>query len=193
MDVLAALFPSCATSTMLICIRTHKITRSLTHFDVTVARSFSQAVDMMNEATGFMTETLNDVVSVEKIEEGDLELQLAPSDIRTIIQTVQLSMKGSLAAKNLSLICTLEDSVPRVVKADGFRLEHVLANFVSNAVKFSPKNSSIYLSVKNLNPKKRHEITFSVRDEGVGISEEHQKSLFTPYMQVQCSAKYGCG
>lgn len=66
---------------------------------------------------------------------------------------------------------------------DRYRIEHVVANFLSNAIKFSPEYSTIKITVSYGDKLKGH-VTFTVADQGSGIPPEHLNSLFTSYMQI---------
>jgi len=154
-------------------------------------------IEMMKEATHFMSETLNDVLSIEKIEEGKLQLQYDYFSVCDMMNTVRLSMRGQVTAKNMHLQCHIEDLVPKILYGDRFRIEHVLANLLSNAIKFSPQKSTIKIVITvietsasievDFNGEDKalttYKIKFAVIDQGVGISEENLKKLFTPYAQ----------
>lgn len=92
--------------------------------------------------------------------------------------------RSQLVGKCVTLIRQAEESVPDRVFGDQFRLEHVLSNFVSNAIKFCPESSQIYVTItyKTRGP---NLVTFSVRDEGVGIAEEDQSKLFKVFSQIK--------
>ena len=144
---------------------------------------------MMNEATSFMSDTLNDVLSIQKIEEGKLELQYEVFAVKSMINTVHLSLKGQLTSKNLNLIYSIDDNIPLKLRGDRFRIEHILANLISNAIKFSSSNSTITIKVKLQPgkdiPQENILIYFSVIDQGEGITVDTQKKLFIPYSQIK--------
>lgn len=87
-------------------------------------------------------------------------------------------------SKKISVEFNLDPRVPTSVLGDQFRLEHVLGNLVSNAIKFSDFGSTIFISVTYETKLKGH-VTFSVRDEGPGISSDDQKLLFQPFVQIR--------
>ena len=100
----------------------------------------------------------------------------------------------------------IDDGLPDIIFADRSRLEHVIINLISNAVKFSPEGSSIYLdanfnlqspqssswrraiSENSFNGEEANLITISVRDEGPGIAASDLSSLFQPYHQINPEA-----
>jgi signal transduction histidine kinase/CheY-like chemotaxis protein len=110
----------------------------------------ADTIAMMADATDFMTQTLNDVFSVQKIEDGKLELTFEESDILGIIRRATTSMKGQIYGSNMTLNIRIAPDVPLTVICDRIRLEHVLANFISNAVKFSKEGDQIELSCSML-------------------------------------------
>ena len=108
------------------------------------------ALQMMTGASQFMSDTLNTVLSISKVEEGAMELSFAPFVLKDLVNKVGMVLKGQLDAKNITLAITSPDATLDTVQyatGDGFRLEHVLANFLSNAIKFSPPNSTITIVV----------------------------------------------
>ena len=159
-----------------------------------------ETIDMMQEATHFMAETLNDVLSIQKIEEGKFEIELAECEVKSIVNNASLTLRGQMYLKGIDLSINVESDVPNFIIADRFRLEHVLASMVSNALKFSKENGKIrihisiqdtsnfsealpdYIDVKNA--KEYCIINFSVFDEGCGINEEDQAELFLAYSNV---------
>ena len=150
-----------------------------------------ETITMMREAVSFMSDTLNDVLSIQKIEEGKLELQYENFLISDMLKTVHHSLRGQMVAKGLRMIVELDNDVPAKVSGDRFRIEHVLANILSNAVKFSPHDGTVTVTVKTVPRAADQEarlgyqiVEFTVIDEGVGISEEDQKKLFTHYTQI---------
>lgn len=155
----------------------------------------AETLSMMDNAVGFMSETLNDVLSMQKIEEGKLELQYSECNIITIAEKVYLTLRGQFHAKKLVWrFQKPADDVGPVVLADRFKLEHVLANLIGNAVKFSPQGGKITLKISrsSLSPDRFDEngnristITWSIFDEGPGIKPEDQAKLFKTYTQIE--------
>ena len=109
-----------------------------------------EAVDMMNGATNFMSDTLNDVLSMQKIEDGKMELVLKPFSMGSLIKGATIAVKGSADAKKIKISIQSELDLPMERGSyigDRFRLEHVVVNFLSNAIKFSPEGSTITVSL----------------------------------------------
>jgi anti-sigma regulatory factor (Ser/Thr protein kinase) len=147
---------------------------------------------MMRNASDFMSDTLNDVLSMQKIEEGKLELDLSPFCISDAISKVFATYRGAVSVKKLTLRKTVDESMPSRIIGDRYRIEHVIANLLSNAVKFSREETCIDVIVKVAKFGAVSEdgsctvtLTIIVKDEGPGISEENQKRLFSNFVQIR--------
>ena len=144
---------------------------------------------MMKEATSFMSNTLNDVLNMQRIEEGKLELTMKPFSISNCLETVKLTFRGPSSSKQISIEVIINGNVPRLLMGDSFRLEHVVANFLSNALKFSPAGTTITITVSSVRKltitKELAIVTVAVKDQGPGISAEDQRQLFTAFMQIR--------
>ena len=91
---------------------------------------------MMTGATEFMSDTLNNVLNVQKIEEGTLELEQAPFSILESVNKVLSALHGMTASKAIVTIKDYAANVPTIVNGDRYRVEHIISNLISNAVKF---------------------------------------------------------
>jgi signal transduction histidine kinase len=120
-----------------------------------------EALIMMDDATNFMGNTLNDVLSMDKIEEGAMHLKLSPFYMEDIFNVSVSTMKGSAESKRISIVLSYGDDGNPVglrssqLMGDRFRLEHVIVNFLSNAVKFSPIGSQIIIKMTEKVPDER--------------------------------------
>lgn len=156
-----------------------------------------ETIQMVREAAAFMGETLNDVLSLQKIDDGKLELKNQKTYLRSLIRSVVLSLNGHITSKGIKVSVLITPNIPNCVMADKFRLEHVIANLLSNALKFSPLKARVWIIVKA--PEETpNVVTVSVVDEGCGISIEDQEELFKPYGQIrpdelQCGKGTGVG
>lgn len=129
---------------------------------------------------------INEILDMSKIEAGKMELQLEDTNISDVISKVVKTSSGLIKDKPIQLLTQIEPDLP-IVKADEVRVEQVLANLISNAVKFTDKGSitiGAKLQTNNLNHK---EILVTVTDTGIGIAQEDQPKLFQQFSQVDDS------
>ena len=91
---------------------------------------------MMTGATEFMSDTLNNVLNMHKIEEGKLELDQAPFSVVESVNKVVSALHGMTAGKAIHMVKDFAANVPALVTGDRYRVEHIISNLISNAVKF---------------------------------------------------------
>lgn len=136
---------------------------------------------------------INDILDFSKIESGNLELEKTDFDLRGCIEEV-LDVFASQASKTgLDLIYELDYDVPPQIIGDGLRLRQILLNLVGNAVKFTHQGE-IFIRVSLLKIEGDEvELSFSVRDTGIGIPPDKLERLFKAFTQVDSSTtrKYG--
>jgi signal transduction histidine kinase len=144
-----------------------------------------ELITMMKDASRMMEETLNDVLSFQKMEEGKLHLELKPFQPHELINSVVTRFRSQADLKEIVLQVNIDSDLPSTIVGDIFRLDHVLGNLVSNAIKFSDKQSTIEISVTKEKQQDINFIRFAVKDYGIGIAEEDQLLLFQPFRQIR--------
>jgi signal transduction histidine kinase len=132
---------------------------------------------------------LDDVLSLQKIEEGKFALSMDQFNISEMLQTLVWTYSRISREKSVKLQLDISEDLlqnPKIT-GDQFRLRQVLANFISNAFKFTPIGGIIKVSAKIRNSSdlaSSKVLEVSVTDSGVGISQADQEKLFHPYVQV---------
>lgn len=142
----------------------------------------------INVASTHLLSLLNDILDMSKIDAGKLELSNSPFSIEEDITHLQLLISAKAREQELSLIVETEGLEDIVVNGDKLRLNQVLINLLSNAMKFTEKNKNVTLSVKVLNKTNKNiSIRFMVIDEGIGMSQEKLDKIFNPFEQADTS------
>lgn len=130
---------------------------------------------------------LNDVLDFSKYESGHMRLEYRLISIKSLITEVIELIRFQAETKGLAIGYKLETDLEDEVCADEVRLRQVLANLVSNAVKFTSVGS-VFVSVESVKKSSTHSLVrFSVTDTGPGISGESQALLFQPFVQADSS------
>jgi signal transduction histidine kinase len=131
-------------------------------------------------------ETLNDMLTFDKIDENKLVLELEPVNpyklVSEVMKPFQINAKD--AGVSLRLQCAEADNPD--VNADKFKINQVLRNLLSNALKFTPRDGEVNMVVETRSEHKS--VRLSVVDSGCGISKENQSKLFGQYVQFNASA-----
>ena len=154
----------------------------------TVCSLENESLLMMDAAAKFMSDTLDNVLNMQRIEEGKFELNFAPFAIDDMMKQIIRIYGGGIQEKLIVLKTEFEVDVPDVVRGDRDRISHILSNLLSNAIKFSPKHSEIVISCKRLSLENGiATISFAVTDHGPGISPENQVKLFNNFVQIRPS------
>ena len=138
---------------------------------------------------------INDILDFSKIEAGKLELEAQPFDLRECVEGALDLVATRAAEKGIDLAYLMGDGVPAAIVGDVTRLRQVLLNLLSNAVKFTERGE-VVLSVsarRTGRGARRHELTFTVRDTGIGIPADRLGRLFQSFSQVDASTtrRYG--
>lgn len=150
---------------------------------------------------------INDLLDLSKIEAGKMDFNFAPTNINTVIGYVKSALSEVAKSKGLNLITSEAENLPDI-NADAQRLEQVLTNLVSNAIKFTPENKTIKISSSLVNSKdiKINEyfknsiklkdgdyIEVCVEDEGIGIAEKDLLHAFDKFAQIENSLSRKAG
>lgn len=149
------------------------------------------ATTVKNSASALLT-LLNDVLDISKIEAGRLELETVDFRLGEFLDEICPLFDLSAKAKGISFSVNLDEDVPKVVKGDPTRLRQILANLLSNGIKFTARGSvSISVSIKE--PSDPPVISFVVEDTGIGIPRDKMDRLFKTFSQVDSATnrRYG--
>jgi GAF domain-containing protein/CheY-like chemotaxis protein len=136
---------------------------------------------------------INEILDFSKIEAGQMDIETAPVDLRDCIESALDLVSGRAGEKQLDLAYVYDDSVPAAVSTDLTRLRQILLNLLSNAVKFTEEGEVVLSVAATPAQGGAMELTFTVRDTGIGLSEAGMKRLFQSFSQADSSTtrKYG--
>ena len=129
---------------------------------------------------------INDILDFSKIEARKIVLDTAPFDVRRTLEDALSLLTEAAGAKGLNLAGVMEDGVPRNLRGDGARLRQVLVNLIANAVKFT-HHGEVVVEVSARPVGDTQELSFAVRDTGIGIPADRRDRLFQAFSQVDAS------
>jgi len=144
---------------------------------------------------------VNDTLDFSKIEAGKLDLDPIPCCLRDSIAKLMKPLAFKADAKNLELVCDIRPEVPEQISVDLTRLSQVIINLVGNAIKFTSAGQiefGVAMADETLaddtglgqqDPSQQHlgHLHFTVKDSGIGIPPERQKSIFEAFTQADTS------
>jgi PAS domain S-box-containing protein len=131
---------------------------------------------------------INDLLDMQKIAAGKIQLQDAPIDLRDVIRAAEETISG-MASERRVPVNVVAPAEPVMVRGDADRLVQVLVNLLSNAMKFSPEGERVDLTLVAADGR----ATIHVRDRGPGVPESFQGSLFRRFAQADGSAGRAVG
>ena len=151
-------------------------------------REYAETIRLSGES---LLTIINDILDFSKIEADRIDLEEQPFVVRTCVEESLELLAVHAAEKGLELTYHLAEDVPHTVVGDLTRLRQILVNLISNAVKFTERGEVVVSVATQADPP--NTLRFSVRDTGIGISEEAQAGLFQSFSQVDASTtrRYG--
>jgi PAS domain S-box-containing protein len=148
----------------------------------------------VQESANSLMQIVNDVLDFSKIESGKLELNEEEIDLFELIEQVIDLFKYAALQKNINLHLKIDSTIPQYIVGDSLRLKQILVNLISNAIKFTQKGEvTLEISKEKNVQDNTSNITFSVKDTGIGIKEDNCKKIFSSFVQEDnsTSRKFG--
>lgn len=144
-------------------------------------------IDRITQAANNMLSIINDILDFSKIEAGKVELEKTSFSMDQVIQNVVNIVIYRIEEQGIGFRLTKDPLVPNWFFGDPKRIEQILLNVLNNAVKFTGAGE-VSLDVRLLAKENdRYHISFTIKDTGIGMSEEQVDKLFTPFEQGDSS------
>lgn len=130
---------------------------------------------------------LNDVLDYSKIEAGKMELDVNPFRVDRLMSDLSVVLESSIGEKTVHLSLNVDPNIPTMLIGDDIRLQQVLMNLGSNAVKFTSHGEVVVTLTQLARQGDKVTVRFSVEDSGIGIAPEAQKKIFEGFTQAEYS------
>lgn len=130
---------------------------------------------------------LNDILDFSKLEAGQVSIESIPFELGAVLDNLRFLFEETAALKALELHLEIAEGVPNELVGDALRLQQVLSNLISNALKFTERGQvSLFIAPVEITPSKAT-IAFAVEDTGIGMSEQVKSKLFQEFTQADSS------
>lgn len=131
-----------------------------------------------------LLQLINDILDFSKIEAGKLQLEEKSFNIRSVVEQLVSTMRFKATEKGVQLILQIDENVPPAVAGDPLRLNQIMLNLISNAIKFT-HDGEITVTVKLIDViDDKARMYFNVRDTGIGIPPDRLSNIFESFTQA---------
>lgn len=135
-----------------------------------------------------LLDMINELLSMAKIEAGRMEVTIEPTSVSDLVEGIVTIMRPQAAAKRIELVSRVPVELP-TVETDPGKLQQILYNFLSNAIKFSPEGSEVVIAAERVaRSDGAAGVRVEVQDRGPGIPFDMQDTIFEKFRQVDASA-----
>ena len=138
-------------------------------------------VGFIAAAASDLSELVNDLLDLAKIEAGKVELTIAPLQVNTLFSALKGMLRPLALNPEVELVFKLPDN-PQTVLTDEGKVAQILRNFISNALKFTEAGT---VAVELLEAEDSEQVTFAVSDTGIGISADNLLLIFEEFSQIE--------
>ncbi len=132
---------------------------------------------------------INDILDLSKVEAGKLEINIEEFLVSDLIDSLNSTFRAQIEQKGLKYLLEVSSNCPQYISSDILRLEQIIKNFISNAMKFT-EQGEIKVFIQALNDEF---LSIAVEDTGIGIPADKQRLIFEAFQQVDgtITRKYG--
>ena len=148
----------------------------------------SEMISIIQSSGETLIRVIDDILDLSKIEAGHLTLETQVFSLDELVRTISATSEMSARDKNLTFQCRYSSPESSYFVGDALRLRQVIANLVSNAIKFTSEGSvTLELEARHSQSAAHSEIIVKVIDTGPGLSEADQEKIFRPFVQADGS------
>lgn len=150
-------------------------------------------IDKVNRSAKSLLGIINDILDFSKIEAGKLDIENVEFDMDDVLENLSNLVGIKAEEKGIELLIDIAPDVPKQLQGDPLRLGQILVNLGNNAVKFTDQGEVVIAARVKTKTAERTTLHFSVRDTGIGMTEEQQSKLFQAFSQADSSTtrKFG--
>ncbi|HTN16747.1 MAG TPA: ATP-binding protein [Chitinophagaceae bacterium] len=148
----------------------------------------AQLIDSINEDANRLLKFTGELLDMTQVESGNIKVSVLPNDARALLQLALEATKTQALQKNIRLDISLPDDLPQI-QADAEKTVWVMTNLLSNAIRYSYDDSTIYIHMAQ----NGNRLDFSVQDTGQGIAAKYKDRIFDKYFRVPGTQQEGTG
>ncbi len=150
---------------------------------------FIQFLKNIKASAENLSELINNILDLSKIEAGKISISEEDLNLKLLVQGIYHINKAQAIQKGIRFNYDFAPDLPKVVRSDRTKLNQILMNLVSNAIKFTSQGKTVRIRAL----RKDDFILFQVKDEGIGISKDRHESIFESFEQADSSTTRNYG
>ncbi|TDR47420.1 signal transduction histidine kinase [Tahibacter aquaticus] len=152
-----------------------------------------RCVDVIDASAQSLLQIIGDILDFSKIEAGRLELSNAATDLRRLLEQSVNNFLGVASSRGLYLSLRIDEGVAAAHLVDPLRLRQVVSNLIANALKFTHKGGVRVELELLMQEETQQTLALRIHDSGIGIGQEQQDRLFTPFAQAEAGTARSYG
>jgi PAS domain S-box-containing protein len=145
-------------------------------------------IESIKDDAGRLLRITGELLNMTQVESGNIHLSILPTDPKEILIHAINATKTQADQKNINFEISCPENISKI-QADNEKTTWVLTNLISNAIRYSYDNSTVYLSIQEIS----NTVQISVRDTGQGIAPQYKDKIFDRYFRVPGTQKEGTG
>jgi len=143
--------------------------------------------DVINRNGELLLNLINEILDLSKVESGKLSVDFQNCCLKELVTDIISTLKLKATQKGIKLEIYYSDGIPEFINTDPQRLKQILFNIIGNSIKFTDEGG-IVINISTINKaSKLTQLIFTVKDSGIGISNEERDKLFLSFSQVDTS------
>lgn len=161
--------------------------------EAVVYTTYKKYIKNITDTSRVLQQLLNDILDLSKADLGKLKINKSPFEVASSLDYIQSSLLFSASEKDVHVFVSASSDVPEKLMGDVQRINQVLLNLASNALKFTKKGSvSVHISV-DTDLKNKVVLNYSVADTGIGLTKEQCDRIFAPFVQATDTTEQAYG
>ena len=144
-------------------------------------QSLKEYIDKIVSSSEQLLELVNDIVDFARMENGEVKLSLSPAILKTLVSESADSFRQKMNLKQVYFDVDVEKMGEDVIECDQERFSQILTNLLSNAYKYTPQRGRVSLRGEVTENGDRLTYQITIRDTGIGMSEDYLKHIWEPY------------
>lgn len=161
-------------------------TATLAKDEINNPEAIEESLEVITTAGQFLLGLINDILDINKIENGTIDLHPEAFDVSEFIYSIENTIRPLAEKKEISFHFEINCEECRSIVVDKLRYKQIFFNLLSNAIKYTPRGGQVsFIADVKVISEGMAEIRNCVRDNGIGMSEEYMKHLYEPFTRDQ--------